>query len=102
MSLTARCRLGTQLSDGSYSEPSASLDPKAEQALFKRVHALSSGEDGKRTTTIFISHRIQTVRRADKIIVVENGVSRSHFTSGCKPKLMSPPSCLDHYRKWIS
>jgi ABC-type multidrug transport system fused ATPase/permease subunit len=39
------------------------------------VHALSSGEDGKRTTTIFISHRIQTVRRADKIVVVENGVS---------------------------
>lgn len=58
------------------SEPSASLDPQAEQALFKRVHALSSGEDGKRTTTIFISHRIQTVRRADKIVVVEGGVSQ--------------------------
>lgn len=66
----------TSLTDRlSRSEPSASLDPQAEQALFKRVHALSSGEDGKRTTTIFISHRIQTVRRADKIVVVENGVS---------------------------
>ena len=62
------------------SEPSASLDPQAEQALFKRVHALSSGEDGKRTTTIFISHRIQTVRRADKIVVVEGGVSQIRIT----------------------
>lgn len=58
-----------------FDEPSASLDPRAEAELFDRIHALSM-RDGKRvTTTVFISHRFSTVRRADKIAFMENGVS---------------------------
>lgn len=41
------------------SEPSASLDPRAEAALFQRIHALSTA-GGKRATTIYISHRFST------------------------------------------
>ena len=79
------------------SEPSSSLDPSAEAELFNSIHRLS-GEKGKKTTTIYISHRFSTgelgptsgvtgtpqadhvgdmanaVRRADKIAVVEGGV----------------------------
>lgn len=55
-----------------FDEPSSSLDPRAESQLFHRIHSLSrSGE--RRITTIYISHRFSTVRRADQIAVVEEG-----------------------------
>ena len=41
------------------SEPSASLDPRAEAQLFQRIHALST-QGGRQTTTIYISHRFST------------------------------------------
>lgn len=56
------------------SEPSASLDPRAESNLFQRIHALSN-QNGRRITTIYISHRFSTVRKADRIAFVEDGVS---------------------------
>jgi len=55
-----------------FDEPSSSLDPRAEAQLFQRIHALSA-QDGRRTTTIYISHRFSTVRKADQIAVIENG-----------------------------
>ncbi|KAI9633149.1 P-loop containing nucleoside triphosphate hydrolase protein [Dioszegia hungarica] len=55
-----------------FDEPSASLDPRAEAQLFERIHALSH-QNGRRCTTIFISHRYSTVKRADQIAVVEDG-----------------------------
>ncbi|KIM33513.1 hypothetical protein M408DRAFT_19794 [Serendipita vermifera MAFF 305830] len=54
-------------------EPSASLDARAEHELFQRIHALSRGASDETRTTIYISHRFSTVRRADKIAVVEDG-----------------------------
>ncbi|KAG8783445.1 hypothetical protein FRC16_002363 [Serendipita sp. 398] len=54
-------------------EPSASLDARAEYELFQRIYALSKGESNDTRTTIYISHRFSTVRRADKIAVVEEG-----------------------------
>ena len=54
-------------------EPSASLDARAEHELFQRIHALSRGASEETRTTIYISHRFSTVRRADKIAVVEDG-----------------------------
>ncbi|ORX35028.1 P-loop containing nucleoside triphosphate hydrolase protein [Kockovaella imperatae] len=55
-----------------FDEPSSSLDPKAEAELFQKIHSLSM-RGGRKITTIYISHRFSTVRRADKIAVVENG-----------------------------
>jgi ABC-type multidrug transport system fused ATPase/permease subunit len=46
------------------SEPSAALDPRAEAELFERIHSLSgSNVSGKKTTTIYISHRFSTGMR---------------------------------------
>jgi ATP-binding cassette subfamily B protein len=49
-------------------EPSAALDAKAEYELFSRLQQLARGR-----TAIFISHRFSTVRRADRILVFEQG-----------------------------
>ncbi|KZS90673.1 P-loop containing nucleoside triphosphate hydrolase protein [Sistotremastrum niveocremeum HHB9708] len=57
-----------------FDEPSSALDARAEHELFERIHSLSSSENGERCrTTIYISHRFSTVRKADKIAVMENG-----------------------------
>lgn len=49
-------------------EPTASLDPIAEQEIFNQFDALRS-----RKTTIFVSHRLSSATIADQIIVLENG-----------------------------
>jgi ABC-type multidrug transport system fused ATPase/permease subunit len=49
-------------------EPTAALDPKAEQALFERFAALV-----KDRTAIMISHRLASARFADRIIVLDAG-----------------------------
>lgn len=49
-------------------EPTASLDIRAEAAIFDRFLDLTRG-----LTTILISHRFSTVRRADLICVIEHG-----------------------------
>lgn len=50
-------------------EPTAALDAEAEHAVFERFRQLTTGR-----TTIIISHRFPTVRMADRILVIENGV----------------------------
>jgi ABC-type multidrug transport system fused ATPase/permease subunit len=49
-------------------EPTAALDVRAEAALYDRFLELTAG-----LTTILISHRFSTVRRADRICVLEGG-----------------------------
>jgi ATP-binding cassette, subfamily B, bacterial len=49
-------------------EPTASLDALAEQEVFDRFATLTTGK-----ATLFISHRFSTVRRAQKILVLEEG-----------------------------
>jgi len=49
-------------------EPTASLDVRAEAALYDRFLELTRG-----LTTIVISHRFSSVRRADAICVIEDG-----------------------------
>ncbi|MGH9041899.1 MAG: ABC transporter ATP-binding protein [Acidimicrobiia bacterium] len=49
-------------------EPTANLDVRAEAALYNRFLELTAG-----LTTIIVSHRFSTVRRADRIVVVHNG-----------------------------
>jgi ATP-binding cassette subfamily B protein len=50
-------------------EPTASLDARAEYEIFTRMKALTEGK-----MAVFISHRFSTVRLADRILVLENGV----------------------------
>jgi ATP-binding cassette subfamily B protein len=49
-------------------EPTAHLDVRAEADLYDRFLDLTRG-----LTTIVISHRFSTVRRADRIVVLDNG-----------------------------
>lgn len=49
-------------------EPTANLDPAAEQEIFEELRTLLAGKMG-----IVISHRFSTVRNADEILVLENG-----------------------------
>jgi ATP-binding cassette subfamily B protein len=49
-------------------EPTASLDVRAEARFFDEFAGLTQG-----ATTLLISHRFSTVRRADKIVVLEDG-----------------------------
>ena len=49
-------------------EPTAALDAEAEHAVFERFRTLAAGR-----TTFLISHRFSTVRRADRILVLEHG-----------------------------
>jgi ATP-binding cassette subfamily B protein len=49
-------------------EPTSALDAKAEYELFQKFHQLAAGR-----TAILISHRLSTVRMADRIYVLEGG-----------------------------
>jgi len=49
-------------------EPTAHLDVRAEADLYDRFLELTQG-----LTTVVISHRFSTVRRADRIVVLEHG-----------------------------
>ena len=49
-------------------EPTASLDVRTESELYERFLDLTAG-----CTTIVISHRFSTVRRADRIVVLDEG-----------------------------
>ncbi len=49
-------------------EPTASLDPLAEQDVFERFAAL-----GREKLTILVSHRLSGAVQADRILVIENG-----------------------------
>jgi ATP-binding cassette subfamily B protein len=56
-------------------EPTAALDARAEVAFFERFLDLTRG-----ATSIVISHRFSTVRRADRIAVLEHGRVLEHGT----------------------
>jgi len=49
-------------------EPSSALDARAEHEVFERLRSLAAGR-----ATMYISHRFSTVRRADRIIVLDAG-----------------------------
>ena len=49
-------------------EPTSAMDAKAEAELFERFHELAQGR-----TAILISHRLSTVKMADRIFVVNHG-----------------------------
>lgn len=49
-------------------EPSAHLDVRTEKDLFDRLEGLTEG-----ITTVLVSHRLSTVRRADRIVLLAAG-----------------------------
>ena len=49
-------------------EPTSSLDPISESAMYERFEKISQGK-----TTLFISHRLGSTKLADKIFVLSNG-----------------------------
>ncbi len=49
-------------------EPTAALDPRAEHHLFQRFASLVRGR-----TAIFVTHRLASVRMADRILVLKSG-----------------------------
>jgi ATP-binding cassette subfamily B protein len=49
-------------------EPTAALDPRAEAEVFERFH-----EQARARTAVLISHRLSTVKMADRIFVLQNG-----------------------------
>ncbi len=50
-------------------EPTAALDARSELAVFRRFAELTEGK-----SALFISHRFSTVRMADRIVVLHNGM----------------------------
>jgi len=62
-------------------EPTSALDPKAEYELFLKFRELLNGR-----TAILISHRLSTVRMADRIYVIRDG---RIVESGTHQELMS-------------
>ena len=62
-------------------EPTASLDPMAEQDIFNRFDELR-----KDKTSIFVSHRLSSATTADKILVLEYG---ELIESGTHKELMA-------------
>ena len=49
-------------------EPTSSLDPKAEDEVFKKFKQIAAGR-----TAIIISHRLSTVKMADSIYFMKEG-----------------------------
>ena len=56
-------------------EPSASLDPRAERALFEQIRDAMAGR-----TVLLITHRLASVRDADRIYVLASGEIVEHGT----------------------
>jgi ATP-binding cassette, subfamily B, bacterial len=56
-------------------EPTSALDPKSEFEVFEKFRELAAGR-----STLLISHRLSTVKMADRIYVLNNGRISEHGT----------------------
>ncbi|TFK56190.1 P-loop containing nucleoside triphosphate hydrolase protein [Heliocybe sulcata] len=54
-------------------EPTSSLDAHAQNRTFDTVEKVSCSLKGRTKTVVFITHRLSTARRADKIAYMQNG-----------------------------
>ena len=62
-----------------FDEPSSALDAAAQNDLFERLTKGNRPTTGERKSTIiFVTHRLSTVKRAHKVAMFENGV-RARF-----------------------
>ncbi|KJA24573.1 hypothetical protein HYPSUDRAFT_136209 [Hypholoma sublateritium FD-334 SS-4] len=57
-----------------FDEPTSSLDARAQNQIFDTIEKISKSPSGEpKKTVIFITHRLSTARRADKVAMMENG-----------------------------
>jgi len=57
-----------------FDEPTSSLDGCVQNKIFDTIDKISRSPQGEKIkTVIFITHRLSTARRADKIAMMENG-----------------------------
>ena len=49
-------------------EPTASLDPRSEFIIYEKFLELTKGK-----TVFFVTHRLSTVKKANKVLVLQNG-----------------------------
>ncbi|KAJ6627517.1 P-loop containing nucleoside triphosphate hydrolase protein [Mycena sp. CBHHK59/15] len=57
-----------------FDEPTSSLDAHAQNQIFDTIERVTRSNAGERTkSVIFITHRLSTARRADKVAMMENG-----------------------------
>jgi ABC-type multidrug transport system fused ATPase/permease subunit len=56
-------------------EPTASIDSESASVIFNEIESLPDN-----TSAILISHNFATIKRASKIIVLENGSIKEHGT----------------------
>lgn len=70
-------------------EATSALDPKTEELIQEALSDLVRGK-----TTIIIAHRLATVRNADKVVVLENGIV---VQEGSVRDLISSPGLFKSY-----
>ncbi|KAJ7781572.1 P-loop containing nucleoside triphosphate hydrolase protein [Mycena metata] len=57
-----------------FDEPTSSLDAHAQNQIFDTIDKISRSPTGERIKScIFITHRLSTARRADKVVMMQNG-----------------------------
>lgn len=61
-------------------EPTAALDPEAEQLLFDAYRAAARDVGATGAVTVLVSHRFSSVRMADRIVVLDGGRVAEHGT----------------------
>ena len=61
-------------------EPTAALDPEAEQVLFDAYRTTAAAAAERGAVTVLISHRFSTVKMADRIVVLARGEIFEHGT----------------------
>lgn len=67
-------------------EPTAALDPEAEQLLFDAYRAAAADVGAAGSVTVLVSHRFSSVRMADRIVVLDQGTVAEQ---GTHPELMA-------------
>ncbi len=67
-------------------EPTAALDPEAEQLLFDAYRAAAADVGATGSVTVLVSHRFSSVRMADRIVVLDQGTVAEQ---GTHPELMA-------------
>ncbi|ETW84465.1 ABC transporter [Heterobasidion irregulare TC 32-1] len=57
-----------------FDEPTSSLDAHAQNKIFDTINSISRSASGEKTkTVVFVTHRLATARRADKIAMMDHG-----------------------------